>query len=40
LLDEVADVRAVCERIHGALALLVDAPAKDSADRVFQRLAG
>jgi hypothetical protein len=38
--QKVAEIRAVCERIHDALALLRDEPAKDSAERVFQRLAG
>ena len=37
--QKVAEIRALCERIHDALALLVDEPKRDSADRVFQRLA-
>ncbi len=38
--QKVAEIRGVCERIHQALALLVDEPKRDSAERVFQRLAG
>ena len=38
--QKVADIAAVCERIRNALALLAEEPVPESADRVFQRLAG
>jgi hypothetical protein len=38
--QKVADIAAVCERIRNALALLAEEPIADSAERVFQRLAG
>ena len=38
--QKVGNVPSVCDRIRDALALLGDETKTDSADKVFQRLAG